>query len=66
MKSSSLIYRAEEVTGAGDSIVVSENERRAFLDILAGDPPAPTKKALEAAKKYRRGTKKVVVQDSAK
>jgi len=62
---STLDERAKEVLEAHDSMILSENERRAFLDILAGDPPAPTKKALAAAKKYKSGERKGVVYEFA-
>lgn len=62
---STLNDRAVEILEEYDSMVLSENERRAFLDILAGDAPAPTKRALESAKKYKSGVKKGVSYEFA-
>lgn len=62
---STLNDRAVEVLEEYDSLVLSEAERRAFLDILAGDAPAPTKRALESAKKYKGGVKKGVSYEFA-
>lgn len=62
---STLDERAKEVLEEHESMILSESERRAFMDILAGDPPSPTKRALEVAKKYKSGKKKGVVYEFA-
>lgn len=60
---STLNERAMEVLEEHETLILSEAERRAFLEILSGDVPAPTKKALAAAKRYKSGTKKGVIYE---
>ncbi|CAN5666423.1 hypothetical protein BH24ACI3_BH24ACI3_11990 [soil metagenome] len=60
---STLNDRAIEVLEEHETLILSDAERRAFLDILAGDAPAPTKKALAAAKRYKSGTKKGAIYE---
>lgn len=45
--------RALEVIEANSKIVLEEKEYQFFLDLLAEKPAEPTKKSLEARKRYR-------------
>ncbi len=60
---STLNERAIEVLEEHETLILSEAERRSFLEILAGDVPAPTKTALAAAKRYKSGTKKGAIYE---
>lgn len=44
--------RALEVIKANSALVLEEKEYQFFLDLLAGEPAKPTKKSLEARKRY--------------
>lgn len=62
---STLNEKAVEVLERYESLKLSEKEYKAFLDILSGEVPEPTKKSLEAAKRYKRGVRKGAVYESA-
>ena len=62
---STLNERAVKVLEEHEAFVLTENERRAFLDILAAPVPEPTKRSLEAAAIYKRGVRRGPVYEFA-
>lgn len=62
---STLNDRAVKVLEEHEAFVLTESERRAFLDILAAPIPDPTERARESAARYRRGSRDGVVYEFA-
>ncbi len=62
---STLNDRALKILEEHEAFVLAESERLAFLEILSGPVPEPTKKSLKAAAKYKRGVRKGVVYEFA-
>ena len=61
---STLSQRANDVIEKNEEFVLTQAERKFFMDYLAGDyDPKPSQKTIEATERYKRGRQKGVTYE---